>query len=169
MGSSLPEWVRVGLVGMTQFVILLGLVGLILPIFPGLLVIWLAALGYGVAAGFTPLGVALFILITILAVAGSLVDNFLMGVGARKGGASCLTVLVALTAGILGTIFFPPFGGILAALLAIFLLEYFRLGDLHKALIAMFGLTAGWGLSYAIRLLIGVIMMVLWWLWVWKG
>ena len=164
-----PEWLLVSLVGLTQFIMLVGLIGLLLPIFPGMLVMWLGALGYGVVAGFTPLGIALFVLITILAVAGSLTDNVLMGVGARKGGASCFTVIVALIAGIVGTILLPPFGGIVGALLAIFLLELIRLRDIRKALVAMLGLTTGWGLSFVIRFFIGIVMMVLWWLWVWKG
>jgi uncharacterized protein YqgC (DUF456 family) len=33
---------------------LVGLFGLIVPVFPGLVVMWLAALGYGVASGSLP-------------------------------------------------------------------------------------------------------------------
>ena len=34
---------------------------------------------------------------------------------------------------------------------------------------AVFGMAKGWGLSMAARLVIGFLMMVLWWIWVWKG
>jgi uncharacterized protein YqgC (DUF456 family) len=71
---------------------LVGLFGLIIPIFPGLVVIWLSALFFGLVVGFDTLGIIIFILITLGMVAGSLVDNFLMGAGARVGGASWLTI-----------------------------------------------------------------------------
>lgn len=154
---------------LVQFFMLVGLIGLVAPIYPGLLIMWLAALGYGIASGFSTLGIVLFAIITVLAVAGSLADNLLMGAGARQGGASWLSIFVALGAGILGTLLFPPFGGLVAAPVAVLLLEYSRLRDWTLARQAVFGMAKGWGLSVAARLVIGLVMMGLWWLWVWKG
>jgi hypothetical protein len=102
-------------------------------------------------------------------VAGSLADNLMMGAGARQGGASWGTILVALAAGVLGTVFFPPIGGIIAAPLAVLVLEYVRLRDWKKAWQALRGLATGWGLSFIVRFVIGFVMMGLWWLWVWQG
>ena len=68
--------------------LLIGLFGLIVPIFPGITVIWLAALLYGIITGFDTLGIVLFVLITIGMLVGISVDNILMGAGARRGGAS---------------------------------------------------------------------------------
>jgi hypothetical protein len=155
--------------GLVQLFMLVGLFGLIVPIFPGLVVIWLAALGYGVAQGFGTLGWIVFGVISLLMVAGSLADNLMMGAGARQGGASWGTILVALAAGVLGTVFFPPIGGIIAAPLAVLVLEYVRLRDWQKAWQALRGLATGWGLSFIVRFVIGFVMMGLWWLWVWQG
>ncbi len=131
---------------------------------------WLAALGYGIATGFhSTLGIVIFVVLTMLMLVGSFIDNILMGVGAHRGGASWSIILVALLAGVIGTLAFPPFGGIIAAPLAVVLLQYLRLGDLRKAWDALRGLAAGWGLSFVVRLLIGLVMMGLWWIWVWKG
>ena len=152
-----------------QFFMLVGLIGLVVPIFPGLLIMWLAALGYGIAAGFSTLGIVLFVFISLLALVGSLADNLLMGAGARRGGASWLSIFVALSVGILGTILFPPIGGLIAAPLAVLALEYYRLRDWTLARQAVFGMAKGWGLSLAARLVIGFLMMGLWWIWVWKG
>ena len=80
----------------------------------------------------------LFVIITLLALVGSLADNLFMGAGARKGGASWLSIVVALSAGILGTIIFPPIGGLIAAPLAVLLLEYYRLRDWQQAWQAVF-------------------------------
>jgi uncharacterized protein len=154
---------------LTQFALLVGLFGLLVPIFPGLLIMWLAVLGYGVVNGFSTLGIVLFIIITILVIAGSLLDNVMMGAGARQGGASWKSILVAIVAGLIGTLAFPPFGGFIAAPLAVFLFEYIRVRDWKLARQAMFGLATGWGLSFVIRFLTGLLAMGLWWLWVWKG
>jgi uncharacterized protein YqgC (DUF456 family) len=75
--------------------------------------------------------------------------------------------VVALIAGVAGTILLPPFGGIIAAPLAVLLLEYLRVRDLNKAWLALRGMTAGWGLSFLARFALGLVIMILWWLWVW--
>lgn len=154
--------------GIVQFFMLIGLVGLLIPIFPGLVIMWFSALGYGVVNGFSTTGTILFVIITVLAIVGTLIDNLMMGAGARQGGASWLTILVALVAGVFGTFLYPPIGGIIAAPLAVLLLEYFRLRDINQAWLALRGLATGWGLSYFVRLFIGLLMMVLWWIWVWQ-
>jgi hypothetical protein len=156
-------------VWLIQFLMLVGLLGLVLPIFPGLLVMWLTALAYGVVYGFNSVGTAIFVVISVLALAGSLVDNVLMGAGARQGGASGSTILVAMLAGVVGTLIFPPIGGLIAAPGAVLLLEYSRLRDWNKAWQALRGMATGWGLSFVARFAIGLVIMALWWLWVWKG
>jgi uncharacterized protein YqgC (DUF456 family) len=156
-------------VWLVQIMLLVGLVGLILPIFPGLVVMWLGTLAYGVMYGWSTLGIVLFVIITALVIAGSLVDNVLMAAGTRQGGASWTTVLAAMAAGLIGTLAFPPIGGFIAAPLAVLALEYYRLKDWDLAWKALRGMAAGWGLSFVVRFLIGLLVMGLWWLWVWRG
>jgi uncharacterized protein YqgC (DUF456 family) len=165
----MPEWLHVSIFILTQVVILVGLFGLIVPIFPGVVIIWLAILGYAIVRGFNTLGTVLFVIITVLMVGGTVVDNLLMGAGARKQGASWVTIGVALLVGVLGTLIFPPVGGVIAAPLAVLLSEYLRSKDPHQAWNALKGLAAGWGLSFFARFGIGVMMMVLWWVWVWQS
>ncbi len=153
--------------GVTLFVMLVGLFGLIIPLFPGMLVMWLAALGYGLVVGFKTLGIVIFVLITLLTVAGMFVDNVLMGIGARKGGASWSTLLVATVAGLAGTLLFPPLGGLVATPASVLLLEWWKARDLRKAFTAAGGLAAGWGLSFIARFGIGVVMILLWGAWAW--
>jgi uncharacterized protein YqgC (DUF456 family) len=165
----MPNWLHTSLFVLTQAVILVGLFGLIVPVFPGVVIIWLATLGYGAVKGFSTLGIVLFVIITLLMVGGTLVDNVLMGAGARKQGASWSTIIVALVAGVLGTLFFPPIGGLIAAPLAVLALEYLRSKDINQAWNALKGLAAGWGMSFVARFAIGLVMMGLWWAWVWLG
>ncbi len=165
----MSEWLDISIFALTQIIMLVGLFGLVIPVFPGTVVMWLAALGYGVVAGFGTLGIVLFVFITLLMLTGTVVDNLFMGAGARKGGASWSTVGIALLAGVLGTIFFPPLGGLIAAPLAVLLLESYRTGSLEKGWQALRGLAMGWGMSFVVRFGIGVVILLLWWLWVWQG
>ena len=103
----MPDWLEILLTVLLLLVMLAGLLGLIIPAFPGLTVIWLAALGFGVIHGFSTLGIVLFVLLTLLMIGGNVVDNLLMGAGARKGGAAWASVIVSLVAGIIFTLIFP--------------------------------------------------------------
>lgn len=165
----MPDWLSFAIVVVVQVFMTVGLVGLLIPIFPGITIIWLSALGYGIAAGFGRLGLVLFIIITVLFAIGTVIDNIFMGAGARKGGASWNTIILAVLAGVVGTFVVPPVGGLIAAPLVVLGLEYRRLGDWEKARQALMGLLTGWGLSFVVRFVIGLVMMALWWLWVWRG
>ncbi len=165
----MPNWLEIILTVLLGLAMVVGMLGMLVPVFPGLVIMWLAALGYGIMTGFTTPGIILFVLITLLAIGGSFIDNVLMAAGGRKGGAAWVTIIIALLAGVLGTILLPPFGGIIAAPLAILLLEYIRLKDWKKAWQAFKGLTLGWGLSFAARFSLAVVIFLLWVLWVWKG
>lgn len=161
----MEPWAEITAFGLTLFVMLVGLVGLVVPIFPGIVVIWLAALGYGIITGFDALGVVIFVLISIAMLAGVTVDNVLMGVGARRGGASWWSILAGLVAGIAGTLLFPPVGGLIAAPLAVMLLEFRRGRNWDTAWQATRGLALGWVLSILARLGIGALMIGLWFVW----
>jgi len=167
--TGLPEWLHLSLFALTQIILVVGLFGLIVPLFPGIVVMWLAVLVYGLISGFGTLGTVLFVIITLLMLAGTTVDNLFMGAGARKGGASWMTIGAAYVAGILGTLIFPPVGGLIASPLVVLLLEYRRTRDLDLAWQSLKGMATGWGLSFVARFGIGLVMMILWWIWVWKG
>lgn len=165
----MDSWLETSVFWVTQIVMLLGLLGLVVPIYPGLVVMWLGGLGYGIVQGFNPLGWAMFALMTILMLIGTVTDNILMGAGAKKSGASWTGIGMALLAGLLGTLLFPPLGGLIAAPLAVLGYEYWRQKDWQKAWAALRGLALGWGLSFLARFAIGLGIMGLWWLWVLKG
>ena len=99
----MPAWLDISIFGLTLLVMLVGLFGMIIPIFPGVIVIWLAALGYGIVSGFGTLGWVIFAILTVLMLVGVTVDNLLMGAGARRGGASWGSILIGLLAGLVGS------------------------------------------------------------------
>ena len=142
---------------------------LVIPILPGLVIIWVTALGYGIAAGFGTLGWTMFALISLLMVGGSVLDNVLMGAQAHKEGAPWWVVLLAMVAAIIGNfaIPIPIIGGILAALLVLFLVEWIRLKEPRKALSSMKGMLVGCGWAVVFRVIIGLVMIGLWLIWAW--
>jgi hypothetical protein len=165
----MPDWLNISIFGITQIFMLVGLFGLVVPVFPGTVIMWLAALGYGVVSGFSTWGTVLFVIITLLMLVSTVVDNLFLGAGARKGGASWRTILIALLSGVVFTLIFPPIGGLIAAPLVVLLLEYQRTGDFQLAWASLRGMAAGFGLSILARMGIGLLMMILWWVWVWVG
>jgi uncharacterized protein YqgC (DUF456 family) len=161
----MPLWINASIFAITLFFMLIGLVGLIIPIFPGLLIMWLAALGYGLISGFDTVGVILFCLITLLTILGTVIDNIMMAGGGRKGGAGWWSIGFGMIAGVIGTLLLPPVGGLIAAPGVILLSEYRRVRDWRKAWIATRSLAIGWGLSYFVRLAIGIFILIWWLVW----
>ena len=86
---------------------LIGLFGMVIPIFPGGVVIWLAALVYGLLFGISGWGWVFFIIITLLMIAGIVSDDLLMATSARKHGATWGSLAFAYLGGIGGTYFTP--------------------------------------------------------------
>jgi uncharacterized protein len=161
----MPAWLSASIFWITLVIMGVGLFGLVVPIFPGITVIWLAALGYGVVTRFTTLGWVMFAIISILFIGGVTIDNVLMGAKARKEGAAWSSLALGYLAGILGTIFLPPLGGLIAAPLIVLLLEYLHKRDINKALASLKGLAIGWGASFIVRFFIGLGMIGLWLVW----
>jgi len=147
-------------------VMLAGLAMLLLPILPGLWVMWLAALVYAIVTGFGTTAIIFMVIITILTVVGGLMDNILMGANARVSGASWLSIAVALVGAIVGSILLPPLGGLLFAVIGIFAVEYFRIKDWRKALESTKGLALGCGWGVIARFGFGVLVFVAWLIWV---
>ena len=161
----MPIWLETTIIILIVLTMLFGLFGLIIPIFPGNVVMWLAALVYGLVFGFGKLGGILFAVITLLMIVAAAADNVLMGAKAREKGADWGSIILALIAGVIGTMIFPPIGGLIAAPLVLYWMELRRLGDADEAKIVVKALLTGWGLAFIVRFGIGVVMLALWGIW----
>jgi hypothetical protein len=158
------------LIGLTLFVMLVGVAGVIIPVLPDVWLIWLAALGYGLLAGFSGWvgGVALTVL-TGLALAGVAADLLLSHAGAARGGASWQAIVASFALGLAGLLVLPPIGPLAGALLGLFGVEYLQNGrDVRRAWRAVTGYAAGCGVSVIVRLGIALAMVLTWGLWVWS-
>lgn len=142
-----------------------GVIGLIIPFFPGLVVVWLAQVAFGLLTGFNLGGGILFGISTVLMLVGGLVDNFLMGASAREQGTSWLALGAGMLATLVGSLYLTPIGGLAAGLVAVFLVEWARLRDWRRGLSSLRSLAYGWGGAIIIRILIGLVMIALWFAW----
>jgi uncharacterized protein YqgC (DUF456 family) len=157
--------------GLTLLVMLIGVIGVIIPGLPDVPLIWLAAICYGLLTGWDGwLGGGILALLTVLTLAGVVVDLALGPVAAKRGGASWQAILVSSALGLVGFFMFPPFGAILGALLGMFVVEYRRRGqNAREAIQAVKDYAVGFGLSVVVRLVIAVVMLIAWGFWVWLG
>jgi len=148
---------------------LAGMVGIFIPFFPDLLLIWAAALGYGLLVGWGGWGPWLFGLITLLGVVGILAETYVGGAGARMAGASYKAIFAGLILGTIGLFVLPPFGLIIGLLVGTFVAEYIRLRDWRQAGRAMLGMGLGYGASFGVKLVFGALMIGAWLVWVTTG
>jgi uncharacterized protein YqgC (DUF456 family) len=148
---------------------LVGLAGMIVPVLPGLVLVWLGALIYGLVAGFGQWGPWLFAVITILAIAGYGLDLLLTHLGALKTGASWQALLASLVLGTVGFFVVPVIGALIGALLGLFLVEYHRRKDAAEAWQATRGALVGFALGFGLQITFGLTMIGLWIVWVWLG
>jgi uncharacterized protein YqgC (DUF456 family) len=144
---------------------LVGLFSLLLVFVPGIIIIWLSILAYGLVTGFNWVGGVIFAIITLFMLASTVIDNVIMGATSREQGTSWLAIaistLVALAAGI---VLSPPVG-LLLSFLALFLVELLRVRDWRKALASLRGMATGCGLTLVVRFGIGLLMIGLWIIW----
>jgi uncharacterized protein len=149
-------------------VMLFGLFSLMIPLMPGLVIIWVPVLIYGIIDGFSLGSGIIFAVITVLMIVGNLLDNVLMGTGARQQGAPWSNIILALLVGLVATLFLTPLGGILVTFAVLYLLEYLREKDAKKAWESTKSMAMGFGWAVLARMGIGFVMILLWGLWVWQ-
>lgn len=167
--ENLVNWIEWIGESLTLVIMLISLVGLIIPVFPGTLIIWILGLIYGLVTGFSTTGIIVMVILTILAVISALADNVLMGAKARESGASWRSIFLALGAGIVFTFVFPPIGGLLAAPAVLYLSERNRLGDGDRAMKTVRALLVGWSWAFVVRFALGFMMVVSWGIWAFSG
>ncbi|NLF64237.1 MAG: DUF456 domain-containing protein [Chloroflexi bacterium] len=152
--------------GIAVLFILVGLVGVILPILPGTLLVWLSVFFYYLverALGFAAIDPITFIVVTALALVAGTSEIWLPLLGARQSGSSKRTMVAGLLGALIGTFVLPiPLVGTVVGYAAGVLLgEYQKHGDWDKALRAGAGGLAGWGLATVLQLVTGFVILLI--------
>jgi uncharacterized protein YqgC (DUF456 family) len=171
MTPELELFLQVVLETLTLFALIVGLLGLIVPIFPGLVVMWLGTLVYAIlqnAAGdMNGWKWFIFAVITLLMITGSIADNLIIARKMRDKYVPWSSILFAFGVSLVASLFFTPLVGLIAAPVGLFLAESRRLKDRDAATDSTKAYMIGWGWAFGIRFLIGLIMIGFWILWAW--
>ena len=161
---------------LTLGIMLVGLLGLVVPVFPGLLIMWLATLFYalleGAAGRMAWIDWALFALITVLMVVGNIIDNIIIARKMRGREIPWRSIGAAYLGGLVGTMVFAPIvtiftpvAGVAASLLSLFGAEWLRLRQPRLAFASARSYMVAWGWSFTAVFGVGVLMIILWLLW----
>lgn len=164
-------WLQVMIETLTLFVLLAGLLGLLIPIFPGLTIMWLSTLFYAIVqaaqGNMTWVDWLLFVLITLLMIGGNIIDNIIIAKHVRDKDVPWSSIIWAFAAGIILSLFFTPIAGMIASPVGLYLAEWYRLKDKLAAFANTKAWMTGWGWSLAARFGIGIVMILFWGLWAW--
>jgi len=131
----------------------------VIPVLPGQFLIWLAALGYGLLAGWEKLGWLLFLLLTAGMLAAAVIDLIAGWMGAKRGGASTRAIVMGFALGVIGLIVFNVFGALVGIFGGIVGYEYLQSKDGRRALKAGVGYLGGLLVSLVARFFIALGMV----------
>jgi|HigsolmetaAR206D_1030411.scaffolds.fasta_scaffold00681_21 hypothetical protein len=143
--------------------IAIGVVGVLLPIVPGLILCWLGVLVwalFGDGSGVGPWVV--FALTTLVALLGSVVKYLWPGRNLRRAGVSNLSLLAGGVLGIVGFFVVPVVGLVLGFVLGLWLAELARLRDLRLAWPATRQALHAVGLALLIELATALVVAGIW-------
>lgn len=138
---------------------LVGLLGVIIPIIPGTLLIWLGAIIYALVFGIESLGWPAFVFISLLGLFTGTADLWLPLLGAKTRGMSKRAMLLGGVGALIGTFILPLIGTIIGYMIGLILGEYDKRGDWDEARKAGLGGLADWGVATAVQLVGGFIMI----------
>ena len=148
--------------------ILIGMIGVILPVVPGVGFIWIVVVIYAIAERFATIDPITFSVITILGAIGVSADLWMSQIGATAGGASPLSLLAGALLGAVGSLVGLLFfgvgaipGAIIGALAGVVIAEWHRREDWREAFKAGGGWLAGCALSGIVQFIVATLMILI--------
>jgi hypothetical protein len=150
-----------GLNVLVGLIMVVGLVGIVIPLLPGLVLIWAAVLVWALAAqttaGWVVLGIA-----TALAMTGILLQYLLPGRRMAAAGVTASSTVAGVGLGIVGFFVIPVVGALLGFVLGIYLAERIKLGAHAAAWPSTKHALKAIALSMGIELLTGLAVVTTW-------
>ena len=146
--------------GVAVAFILVGIVGIVVPILPGMVLVWATVLAFAWLNDFSILGPVPFAVITLIALVTGSANIWLPLLGAQKTGAARGAIFLGIIGAIIGTFIFPLVGTIIGYALGILLGEFIRQRDLGLATKASLGGLAGWGIATVLELSGAVMILI---------
>jgi uncharacterized protein YqgC (DUF456 family) len=147
--------------GLAVAFIFVGIIGVIVPILPGMFLVWLTVLVYAWRTGFEIIGWPTLVIITIIALVAGTSQIWLPLVGAQKQGAAKRALFLGIVGAIIGTFIMPLVGTVIGYALGVFLGEYVKVRDLNLAFRASLGGIAGWGISTVVEISSALLILLI--------
>lgn len=141
------------------------IIGTIFPVIPGLSLVIVGAVLYGLAHGIEGAGIVLFVLIVLLAAVGIVSNLVLPSQRANKAGANVWSILLGVVCAIIGLFAIPIIGLPVGGALGIFLGEVIRGRSNQAAWDSTKETLIGLGISFIVQFLIACVCFALWLSW----
>lgn len=138
--------------GIAVAFMLVGVVGIIVPILPGMLLVWLTLLAYAWITEFAIINGWVFAILTLVALVTGLSNIWLPYLGAKKTGAAKRAIFLGFIGGIIGTFIMPLIGTVIGYAVGIIIGELLKHRDLRQAIKASIGGVAGWTISTVVEI-----------------
>ena len=150
-----------GFTFVVALIMLVGLIGIVVPVLPGLLLVWAAVLLWAnemqTASGWVVLGIA-----TTMALSGFLLQYLLPGRHLHMAGVTRSTTLAGAGLAVVGFFVIPVVGAFVGFALGIYLFERVKLGAHPAAWLSTKHALKAIGLSMGIELLTGMAIAGTW-------
>lgn len=138
-----------------------GLVGIVVPLIPGLAIVWLSTALWAWEHP-SPSAWVVFWVATIWYVAGLVTQYVIPGRRMKAAGVRTSTLLVAVGAGVVGFFLIPVLGGIIGFVLGIYAVELGRAGDRKAAWLSTKHALRAVGLSMGIEFSAALLIVTTW-------
>jgi len=138
-----------------------GLVGVVIPVIPGLLLVGVAGLGWAILADGAGPWIVFGVMVAVLLV-GTIAKYVLPSRTLRQAGAPASTLVLGAVGGVVGFFAIPVIGLLVGAVAGIYLGEARRLKDSKAAGRSTLSTVKAIGIGLLIELLAGVLAVAIW-------
>ncbi len=150
-------------VTLTTIAMIPGLAGVLIPVLPGLPIMFGVALVFGIIDHFShlqPYELAILALLTVISLGIDYASGLL---GAKYGGASKRATGYGIIGLIIGLIAFPPFGSIAGLFIGVLVGELTLQSNEKRAIKAASGTLLGTVAGIALNFILAIIFLILFW------
>jgi uncharacterized protein YqgC (DUF456 family) len=143
-------------------VMLVGIAGVVVPVLPGLVLVWAAGMVWVWLDGAGPGRIVVGVLLTLLLVVATVVKYVLPARSASGAGAPRTTLLLGASGAVLGLFLIPVVGVVVGGVGAVFLTELVRLQDARAAWRSTWAVLRAVGIGMLVELAAAVLMLGTW-------
>jgi len=140
--------------------ILVGVAGTVIPLLPGMPLIFVSIAAYGWHEGFQHITPKYLVIVGTVTVLSVLIDYLSTTIGAKYAGSSKKGIWGAFIGTFIGALFFPPLGILLGPWLGAFIGEYIELQDVNMAAKTGFGTVLGLFSGIVFNLILAIIILI---------